>query len=395
MLFGFLAFLFPKIGASGREHPPYIELVHQVTGSFVKKVKPLGFHCTSDGGGMPQDVRELDLGFTCYEPVTLEEAREKLIFLTEEFLKEVNAFEPIRPYLREYPFPESRVSISLSFETKDPVCYEGIPLTRAYHTRSKLFYWGKGEKHRTSDILEESYDEALKRATQSSQGNTTTASYIPLKSPPKTGAKAPQTTTHWLGSLPTDLTHITPGQELAALGVTPSSEAQPLPFDLGELIGGLCDAAFGEDFLVQLDKWVSLYPEGEYIEFWDNKQIKAKIPYKNGVAEGHIHGWYKDGKDAFKGFYVEGKRVGIQMAFYPSEVGKGQDPYGRVLIYDTHGRLDGEQITRSPEGHLIAHIPYKEGVPHGAVSLYRGLGNGKPLGKWHYDHGTLIPSAED
>ncbi len=54
----------------------------------------------------------------------------------------------------------------------------------------------------------------------------------------------------------------------------------------------------------------------EYLEYWDDGQIKVKAAFKNGWADGHVHGWYKSGCDAFKAYFNEGIKQRVHFAFF-------------------------------------------------------------------------------
>ena len=82
---------------------------------------------------------------------------------------------------------------------------------------------------------------------------------------------------------------------------------------------------------------------GEYTEYWSNGQIKVKAAFKNGLADGHIHGWYENGCDAFKAYFSEGIKQGSHMAFFPPKrCGGPTVNYGRIFSYNEQGKSHGE-----------------------------------------------------
>ncbi len=118
----------------------------------------------------------------------------------------------------------------------------------------------------------------------------------------------------------------------------------------------IVEPSFDKGFLEKLKKVSST---GEYIEYWGNGQIKVRLPYKDGKANGHLHGWYENGNDAFKGFFKEGMKQGIHISFYPKTD-------GRILTYNEKGQLDGDQSVSLPNGKLATAIEYKEGKAQGS-----------------------------
>jgi hypothetical protein len=370
--------------------PTYGKFVEEVISRFAKEMQKHGYRCIKDGGGMPYDVRELDIGFMVYEKGSIELGREKVVFLTEKFLEAINSHEGIRPYLREYPFPESRVSVGLAFYRPDNLAYTDGSVTNAYHTRSKIIYWGNdpNQKNKTVDLLEEPYSEGFAFVNKTTQTPHCANDQSSRLIDPENATIVPSHKR--LSTLVTDLTGFGPGGELEALGIQ-SIEGQKDPADdIGELIGGICDLHFGEDFLERLAQAVSLNPNGEYVEYWDNGQIRAKIPYQNGRLEGHLHAWYQNGNSAFKGYYKGGKRVGIQLALFPRGIKGGFDAVARVFEYDMEGRLHNRQMTSSSKANLLSSIYYKNGALHGSTSIYKETGSSRCLGEWEYKEGKLI-----
>lgn len=364
----------------GKAYSTYGKYVEEIINSFAKEMQKEGFRCTEDGGGMPYDVRTLRIGFIVYGKGSIESGREKVIFLTEKFLEAINNHEGVRPYLREYPFPESRVNVSLTFYSPENEYYQDGSVSNIYHTRNKIFYWSYDGENKRVDHLEESYSAALALVNRMNVNNR----------PPAHVAQKGETTVipsrKRLGTLVTDLSGFTPGRELEALGV--SLGEKDLAEDIGELIGGICNEHFDEAFLERLTQAVNKNSTGEFLEYWDNGQIKAKVPYKNGHGEGHVHAWYQNGESAFKAYYKEGKRMGIQLAFYPGGIPNGTDLLGRVLEYDMQGRLSGKQTTCIQN--LLAYVFYDQGILDGDTIFYNGKGNGVCFGHWKYKKGKVV-----
>jgi antitoxin component YwqK of YwqJK toxin-antitoxin module len=96
---------------------------------------------------------------------------------------------------------------------------------------------------------------------------------------------------------------------------------------------GFIDSYFEKEFIEKIRESVKKQPTGEYVEYWGNGVLKAKLPYKDGKPNGHIHGWYDNGRDAFKGFFTEGVKQGIHITFYRTEE-KDHTNQARILVYD-------------------------------------------------------------
>ncbi len=161
-----------------------------------------------------------------------------------------------------------------------------------------------------------------------------------------------------------------------------------------EITEGFTGSHFGADFLNNVREKEKSQPTGEYVEYWPNGQLKVKAAYKNGRPEGHIHGWYDDGTSAFKGFFKEGVKQGVHMAFFPPEVTKTKrdgEVMASCFVYNEKGEADGEQQSdHPPHGRLHVLVEYRKGVLNGTC----GLWNNGSLGEWRYKKGKLLPSKK-
>ena len=129
-----------------------------------------------------------------------------------------------------------------------------------------------------------------------------------------------------------------------------------------ELITEITEPYIGEEEIKKICEVEKSTLEGEYVEYWENGKLKIRGAFKEGLAEGHIHGWYPDGSDAFKGFFSKGIKQGIHMAFFPNKKMKG-DPtkYARLLTYSRKGQANGAQETSYPTGRMQVYSKYKNG----------------------------------
>lgn len=131
--------------------PEYLKYVDEIVADFAKEMKKKHkLHCCGDGGSMPTDVAEIDVLFISYSHSTVDEARKLEINAVQELLKRINSHEKIRPYLREYPFNQDRVGVSISFRTET----DDRPLdgSVAYVSmgKGKIFYYSAEMKMTTA-----------------------------------------------------------------------------------------------------------------------------------------------------------------------------------------------------------------------------------------------------
>ncbi|WP_042282328.1 hypothetical protein [Candidatus Protochlamydia sp. R18] len=117
------------------------------------------------GGSVYNGIHKFNLGFRREgPPLNKDEARNWIIQLTEEFIKEVNANQIIHPYLRDYPISNSNVHISIYNYYPDGSWVFKPHIIIVSNQGHQIYYAYKGHK----DIYDyedeyETYEEALKK----------------------------------------------------------------------------------------------------------------------------------------------------------------------------------------------------------------------------------------
>jgi len=169
----------------------------------------------------------------------------------------------------------------------------------------------------------------------------------------------------------TPFSSITPEKEYQTLLTIGSTTHSPLSEALQDLIEGIGQRYFDSLFFQKLSEAEKNHLEGEYLDHWPNGQLKIKAYFKNGKVDGHVHGWYEDGLDAFKLFFYEEKKVGVHLAFYPNAGNRRwARAVARVINYNLKGELDGEQFSNYYSGRAKLIIFYKKGRLEGHFGLY-------------------------
>ncbi len=137
----FLFILEVQASAKKETTVSYLQYVDEITNDFVKEMEnETGLSCRGSGGSMPYDVEEFDIMLVGYRRATQEEARALMVTAIQKLLKKINEHEKIRPFLREYPFTESRASISIAFQTNHGRRYLDGSIALAFNARNKIFY---------------------------------------------------------------------------------------------------------------------------------------------------------------------------------------------------------------------------------------------------------------
>lgn len=75
------------------------------------------------GGKLDNGVEEIRAKFIVRQHTSKEEARNLAVFFTENLIDYINRNEKLRPYLKEYPFPSSRVKFRINFTDRDCCSY--------------------------------------------------------------------------------------------------------------------------------------------------------------------------------------------------------------------------------------------------------------------------------
>ena len=104
---------------------------------------------------MTNGIEEIGARFKAFCPTTVETARNYELFLVEKVLNAINRDVRLKPYLKENPFPVSRLKIYLEFRTNkdfwytdgslDHVTLENNVLTYFRIKPAKVDTWREGQ----------------------------------------------------------------------------------------------------------------------------------------------------------------------------------------------------------------------------------------------------------
>lgn len=166
---------------------------------------------------------------------------------------------------------------------------------------------------------------------------------------------------------------ITPEWETKILGI--KYNAATLDNAVKEMTEGLIDDTFDKAFIARIKDAIKKHPTGtgEYVEYWNCGRIKARLPYKDGKPNGHLHGWYLNGNDAFKGYFQEGLKQGTHITFFCSKDLRSSGE-ARILRFNEEGRLNGKQRLWHRTNWLWLAIYYKDGKACGALEAWDDKG---------------------
>ncbi|NGX47347.1 MAG: hypothetical protein K1000chlam3_00720 [Chlamydiae bacterium] len=363
----------------------YETYADKVTYDFIQEVtEEFGYICGLSGGSMPNDIMGISVGFDAFRKATIDEARELIILITQKFLRTINSYEEIRPYLRDYPFNSDRIYVSISFNNKKHEPETENSISQVTCTRDKIYYSMAAPKtYSLSEIASESYEEAFEIIQGKINNNFESLEKLP-RNPFFQNASNDYSSELKIQS------QTTPEMEEEIVKACAKKSTAPLSEALEELIRGISDETFDKDFIEKIKQAEAKKHTGKYEDYWDNGKLKIRAYFKDGKVDGHVHGWFHNGEEAFKAFFYENTKVGIHLAFYPY---KDYNPFSskiaRRISYNFVGQLDREQESSDYEERLKTLIRYKHGVLHGGTCAYNQ--ERKCVKDEFYEEGKFIP----
>ena len=147
-------------------------------------------------------------------------------------------------------------------------------------------------------------------------------------------------------------------------------------------------------------------PNGKYIEYYKNGQIKVQGNNKDGKRDGELKAFLRNGKSAGSVFYKDGKIIkstlvnsmkdsatfslvtDINYNLNSNEIITDEFPNGllkQYFIYNKNGLLDGESREYYEEGNIKSISHFKNDIPDGVfISYYQ---NGNIENKYAYVNG--------
>lgn len=97
------------------------------------------------------------------EPMTIEEGRRVIIDCIQEYLKDINNDEKLRPYLKVYPFTIDNLDVAIINSAKDGSLVFDPILELITSRQEKIIYRTRdpADKYKYKYTFEETYEEAL------------------------------------------------------------------------------------------------------------------------------------------------------------------------------------------------------------------------------------------
>lgn len=169
----------------------YIPYVNEISGAFGRKMREkLQLIPTGQLGIMNSKIETLHMEFTAYRRATIEEARAMQLLVMDQYLKAIHAHKKIQPFLKEQPFSNRSIRISINYKGPHGYYCDGS-VARIANTydrngeiehRNKIYYMvADPYENETTELFEESYIDALKIITASTDSNPFFHKITPLE----------------------------------------------------------------------------------------------------------------------------------------------------------------------------------------------------------------------
>lgn len=156
--------------------PPYVEMASKIRSEIAQKLaKRYNMKIFGIGGGMADCVNFLGLDFQIRGPLTKEQLRRILIDSVQELLNAINENEQIRPYLKNYPFTEKEISITLFIKDPNGNKIYDPEIGIASAGQGTMYYYtdDKENLYVYKQEIEEDYETALKIVLEEKKQITT------------------------------------------------------------------------------------------------------------------------------------------------------------------------------------------------------------------------------
>jgi hypothetical protein len=126
---------------ANQDDKAYLKYEDEIVKQFKKEMrKKYKLECWADGGSMPNKVEEIRVCFDLQKKAGIDLARELVVKAVERLTELVNNHEKIRPYLAEYPFPQKRIEIMISFQDKNGRKRRDGSVCKVLQVHNKLIY---------------------------------------------------------------------------------------------------------------------------------------------------------------------------------------------------------------------------------------------------------------
>lgn len=150
--------------SSGYQVPDYERMADGITSATAQKIeRETALRLIGTGGGAIDHIRKLNMSFEYLGEMSVDQARELLVYCVDGYLSAINEHEQIRPHLIHYPFTPNDVEITIFISQRDRRKVPVGALAVVSERKGVLNYDTRQEgTNFTKTIHEETYEEAFK-----------------------------------------------------------------------------------------------------------------------------------------------------------------------------------------------------------------------------------------
>lgn len=152
--------------------PQYERDANAVTAHAARKINhQTGLKLIGTGGGMINQINFMAMSFSHYGDLSIEEARELLVYCVEEYLNAINADEKIKPHLVRYPFTPREIEVNIFIRKQDGKNQSVGSLSVVGEVNGKVTYdISQPFPKIAQEVYKETYEEAKKLVEQQDPG---------------------------------------------------------------------------------------------------------------------------------------------------------------------------------------------------------------------------------
>ena len=160
-----------------RQHTPtaYENETDQLLNEFAREVKKKwGLYCARQGGKLANGIEELAIKFVTDKRTSLPKARRLYVEIIQRLQEKINTSSTLCPHLKEYPFPLSRIKVSIHFHKREKnylAYYEDGSVAFVKEQNDHIYYFTElpeingRQPLQPVPMAKESYEDAKKRVT--------------------------------------------------------------------------------------------------------------------------------------------------------------------------------------------------------------------------------------
>lgn len=161
----FIFYNFLPIFAFPFKDPEYVDIANSIIENTAEKLsKKYNLEFIGQSESMMDCIHQMGIKLQTSYPLEKDEARRLIINTTEEFLRDINQNEKIRPFLEVYPFTPKNTSMTIfSSRSDNGIVYDPYIVVASIQKGKVVFKTNDPEnRYKYKNIYTESYEEALK-----------------------------------------------------------------------------------------------------------------------------------------------------------------------------------------------------------------------------------------